>query len=85
MYPSAAHVCVCVQGDKAIVLTRAENSRLANCQHGLARTLVSNMVVGVDTGFTTTLNVSPRPGPGQSGQPVQGQPARQYSVVVVQE
>lgn len=40
-----------------VTVLRAEESRLANCQHGLARTLLSNMVVGVDTGFTRTLNV----------------------------
>lgn len=34
---------------------RADESRQAAQQHGLQRTLLSNMIVGVDTGFTTTL------------------------------
>jgi ribosomal protein L6P/L9E len=37
---------------------RADESRQAAQQHGLQRTLLSNMIVGVDTGFTTTLQAS---------------------------
>lgn len=48
---------LCPQGEGAINVLRTEASRVANCQHGLARTLLSNMVVGVDTGFTRTLQV----------------------------
>ncbi|KAI3435024.1 hypothetical protein D9Q98_003076 [Chlorella vulgaris] len=36
---------------------RADESRQAAQQHGLQRTLLSNMIVGVDTGFTTTLQM----------------------------
>ena len=45
------------QGDTSIRVLRASESRVANQQHGLARTLLSNMVVGVSSGFTTTLNM----------------------------
>jgi len=34
---------------------RAEESRKANQMHGLCRTLVNNMVVGVSDGFTKQL------------------------------
>ena len=44
---------------------RAEESRVANAQHGLARALLNNMVVGVDSGFTRTLQV--RWGRGAAG------------------
>lgn len=55
---SPAHSCPrSPQGEKMVTVLRAEESRQANSQHGLARTLLSNMVVGVDTGFTRTLNV----------------------------
>lgn len=42
-------------------MIKANESRQANQQHGLARSLLSNMVVGVDTGFTTTLQAGGRP------------------------
>lgn len=47
-------------------MLRAEDSRVANAQHGLARALLNNMVVGVDSGFTRTLQV--RPGVERAGQ-----------------
>lgn len=51
--------CPCrTQEDGVLRVARAEESRTANAQHGLARSLLSNMVVGVDTGFTRTLQVS---------------------------
>jgi hypothetical protein len=51
---------VIAQEGQVVKVTRAEEGRVANQQHGLARTLLNNMVVGVDTGFTTTLSVSER-------------------------
>lgn len=36
---------------------RTNETRMANQQHGLSRTLVSNMVVGVSEGFTKTLSM----------------------------
>lgn len=40
-----------------ITVRRVDESRQANCLHGLARTLVNNMVVGVSDGFTKTLSM----------------------------
>ncbi len=40
-----------------VVLTAANDSREANMQHGLARSLVNNMVVGVNTGFEKKLQM----------------------------
>ncbi|MCH2175660.1 MAG: 50S ribosomal protein L6 [Lentisphaeria bacterium] len=45
-----------VDGDTVLV-KRANESRKAKSNHGLARTLVNNMVVGVDTGFTKQLEI----------------------------
>ena len=38
-------------------VARVDETRQANCLHGLSRTLVSNMVVGVSEGFTKTLQM----------------------------
>ena len=43
--------------DGAIDLTPADGSRESNSQHGLARTLVNNMVHGVTTGFEKKLEM----------------------------
>lgn len=43
--------------DDLIRLQRREDTRVASQQHGLARALVNNMVVGVSEGFTTTLKL----------------------------
>lgn len=43
--------------DNVIKVSRTKESREANCQHGLVRSLVSNMVEGVSTGWTKTLNM----------------------------
>lgn len=51
------HLVKLEKGEKMVTVLRADESRQANSQHGLARTLLSNMVVGVDTGFTRTLNM----------------------------
>jgi large subunit ribosomal protein L6 len=45
------HVETSVEGSEVHV-TRADDSRHARAAHGLARTLVANMVTGVDTGFS---------------------------------
>jgi len=44
--------------DGRIVVTRPTDNRLHRSQHGLTRTLVANMVQGVSTGFTRTLEIS---------------------------
>ena len=40
-----------------VVVSPADDSRRARAMHGLARTLINNMVVGVTTGFQKTLQV----------------------------
>ena len=41
-----------------LVIERKSDERLARSYHGLARTLISNMVTGVVTGFTRNLEIS---------------------------
>ncbi len=45
------------QGDGAITVTPLNSGRRARAMHGLARTLISNMVTGVTTGFSKTLEI----------------------------
>lgn len=45
------------QDAKEIVLTRKDDSSFCKAQHGLSRSLVNNMVVGVSTGFTKELEI----------------------------
>lgn len=44
--------------DKSVVVTRRDDSIKARSAHGLTRTLVSNMLVGVTKGFETALEIS---------------------------
>ena len=39
-------------------IERVSDDRLARSSHGLARTLISNMVTGVDAGFQKALEIS---------------------------
>jgi large subunit ribosomal protein L6 len=41
-----------------IEITRANDEREARSQHGLTRTLISNMVVGVSSGFSKVLEIT---------------------------
>ncbi len=50
-------VDVVIEGDQVIV-TRKDESKPAKSHHGLMRTLISNMVVGVTTGFEKKLEVN---------------------------
>ena len=43
--------------DGNIIVTRPDESRTARSLHGLTRTLVSNMVTGVSTGFSKNLEI----------------------------
>ncbi|MCL2680292.1 MAG: 50S ribosomal protein L6 [Coriobacteriia bacterium] len=43
--------------DKEVVLTVSDDSREARSFHGLSRTLVNNMVVGVSEGYSRTLDI----------------------------
>ena len=49
-------VSVELQGNE-VVVTRADDSRPGRANHGLMRALISNMVVGVSTGFERKLQV----------------------------
>lgn len=46
-----------VKEDKKLVLTPNNDDRKTGALHGLSRTLVNNMVVGVSQGFTKTLEI----------------------------
>lgn len=43
--------------DGAIVVTRPDDERESRARHGLSRTLVANMVVGVTQGYSKTLEI----------------------------
>ena len=43
--------------DDQVVVTRVDDTRQAKAMHGLARSLLSNMVVGVDEGFKKELEI----------------------------
>lgn len=45
------------QGEGSLTLSRPNNQRRNRSQHGLARTLISNMVVGVTEGHSKTLEI----------------------------
>ena len=47
---------VTIEGD-LITVTRPTDGRIDRSLHGLTRTLVSNMVIGVTEGFSKTLNI----------------------------
>ena len=47
---------VAIEGD-LISVTRPTDGRIDRSLHGLTRTLISNMVVGVSEGFSKTLNI----------------------------
>lgn len=54
--PAHEKIVVAKDGDH-LVLTRADESRIARAQHGLRRTLLSNCVLGVTKGFEKILEV----------------------------
>jgi large subunit ribosomal protein L6 len=47
---------VTIEGD-LITVTRPTDGRIDRSLHGLTRTLISNMVIGVTEGFSKTLNI----------------------------
>lgn len=53
---SVSHVTVKVEDSQVIVET-ADQSRLSRSAHGLYRTLISNMIAGVTTGWTRVLSI----------------------------
>jgi len=44
--------------DKRILVTRQDDGIKARSAHGLARTLINNMVIGVTKGFETSLDIT---------------------------
>lgn len=48
---------VIAQEDGNVIVTRADESRIARQQHGLSRTLIANMVDGVSKGFEKRLEI----------------------------
>lgn len=47
-----------VLGEDNLVVERKSDERIARSYHGLARTLIGNMVTGVSTGFVRNLEIS---------------------------
>ncbi|MGV8057386.1 MAG: 50S ribosomal protein L6 [Smithellaceae bacterium] len=47
-----------VVGEGNLVIGRQTDERITRSYHGLARTLIGNMVTGVSTGFTKNLEIS---------------------------
>ena len=45
------------QQEQTITVTRPDDSRLAKSQHGLTRSLIANMVEGVDKGYSKKLQL----------------------------
>lgn len=43
--------------DGAVVVTRSDDSREARSLHGLTRTLINNMVIGVSEGYSKSLEI----------------------------
>ncbi|GIT64534.1 MAG: hypothetical protein Ct9H300mP23_01610 [Nitrospinota bacterium] len=43
--------------DNAVIVTRPTDGRLDRSLHGLTRTLINNMVLGVSTGYSKQLNI----------------------------
>ncbi len=55
---NVASPIVVEQADGQLVVTRPNDERNSRALHGLSRTLVSNMVLGVTVGYSKTLEIS---------------------------
>ena len=55
---SVASPIVVEQADGQLLVTRPNDERNSRALHGLSRTLVANMVVGVTEGYSKTLEIS---------------------------
>jgi large subunit ribosomal protein L6 len=55
--PIPPMVEILVEGNHVVINRKAEN-RSARAMHGLARTVINNMVIGVNTGFTRMLEIN---------------------------
>ena len=54
----AEPITIAKEEDGSFVVSRPNDERMSKSLHGLSRTLVNNMVIGVTTGYTKTLEVS---------------------------
>ncbi len=54
----ASPIVVAKDEDGTLAVTRPNDERMSRSLHGLTRTLVSNMVVGVTDGYTKALEIS---------------------------
>lgn len=54
----AAPISVAKTDDGSIAVTRPNDERVAKSLHGLTRTLIANMVVGVTDGYSKTMEIS---------------------------
>jgi large subunit ribosomal protein L6 len=54
----AAPITVAKADDGSVQVTRPDDERVSRSLHGLTRTLVNNMVVGVTEGYTKALEIS---------------------------
>ncbi len=43
--------------DNSVLVTRPDDERLSRSLHGLTRTLISNQIIGVTTGYTKSLDI----------------------------
>jgi large subunit ribosomal protein L6 len=50
-------ISVAMNDDGAIVVTRPDDERDSRARHGLSRTLIANMVIGVTDGYVKTLEL----------------------------
>ncbi len=55
--PILSHVSVKVE-DKELIVSRASDEKVSKSQHGLVRSLIQNMVIGVTKGFEKQLEVN---------------------------
>jgi large subunit ribosomal protein L6 len=56
--PMLEGISVKLEDNKQILVTRADDEPKSRSYHGLTRTLVNNMVVGVTKGFETILDIT---------------------------
>jgi large subunit ribosomal protein L6 len=54
----AVPIEICQEDDGTLTVTRPDNENRNRALHGLSRTLVNNMVIGVTQGYTKTLEIS---------------------------
>jgi large subunit ribosomal protein L6 len=53
----AEPIAVAKSEDGTLAVTRPDDERMSKALHGLSRTLIANMVIGVTTGYVKTLEI----------------------------